>query len=249
MKIVPQSAELLFITPNAAQFLEVAGRTCYRSEDKITPTSAAAFIKMLIHEKGHESVIEHASATFRVVCDRGVSHEIVRHRIASYSQESTRYCNYSKEKFGAEITVIEPPGLPPALREEWFCAMRAIEQLYMDMLEAKVPPQIARAVLPTCLKTEIVITYNFREWRHFLKLRTSKAAHPQMREVAGMISEILVRECPEVFEVLDREARRISLTEKIFGKLKDMCSHLNQPEANNDVLELASLYEEYEEAA
>ena len=199
MKIVPQSAELLFITPNAAQFIEKAGRVCYKSEDKITPTSASAFIKMLIHEKGHESVIEHAHATFRVVCDRGVSHEIVRHRIASYSQESTRYCNYAREKFGAEITVIEPPGLPPALREEWFCSMRAIEQLYVEMIEQKVSPQIARSVLPTCLKTEIVITYNFREWRHFLRLRTSKAAHPQMREVADTIRRILVEQCPEVF--------------------------------------------------
>ena len=199
MKIVNESVALLFITPNAAQFIEAAGRTCYKSEDKITPTSASAFIKMLIHEKGHESVIEHAYATFRVVCDRGVSHEIVRHRLGSYSQESTRYCNYGKEKFGAEITVIEPPFPSDAMRAYWWVACEEAERSYLMMVEKGVSPQIARSVLPTCLKTEIVITYNFREWRHFLKLRTSKAAHPQMREVADMIRRTLVEQCPEVF--------------------------------------------------
>lgn len=112
MKIVKPSAVLEYITPNAAQFIERAGRTCYKSEDKITNDSAKAFCAKL-KSMGHLSVFEHASATFRVVCDRGVSHEIVRHRISSFSQESTRYCNYAKEKHGQEITVICPSGLQP----------------------------------------------------------------------------------------------------------------------------------------
>jgi thymidylate synthase ThyX len=135
-------------------------------------------------------------------CWSGNSHEIVRHRIASYSQESTRYCNYSKEKFGAEISVVQPPGLSNDAYGEWKASCERAEAAYSRMVSDNmaVPPQIARSVLPTCLKTEIVMSANFREWRHFLKLRTSKAAHPQMQEVAGMIRRILVEQCPEVFD-------------------------------------------------
>jgi len=199
MRIVPQSVKLEFITPTPTQPIEVAGRTCYKSEDKITLESAAKFIDML-YERGHESVIEHPYASFRVVCDRGVSHEFVRHRLFSYSQESTRYCNYGKDKFGNEITVIEPPGLTIPQRRSWEHIMRQSELAYLAMLADHARPEIARSVLPTCLKTELVAIANFREWCHFLRLRTSPKAHPQMQEVANMIGKILLRECPEVFK-------------------------------------------------
>lgn len=217
MKIVRPSVSLEWITPNALQAIERAGRTCYKSEDKITEDSAEQFCVM-IHQRGHESVVEHAAASFRVVCDRGVSHEIVRHRLASYSQESTRYCNYTKGKFGSEITVILPPGLEPCEKgienfvehgcscdrcckfAPWYWAMVNVEDSYRDLIAQNVSPQIARSVLPNCLKTEIVMTANFREWLHFLKLRTSAAAHPQMREIAFMIEDILNAECPAIFK-------------------------------------------------
>lgn len=203
MKIVKQSVELEFVTPNAAQFIERTGRTCYKSEEKITEGSADKFVKMVL-ERGHHSVIEHAYASFRVVCDRGVSHEFVRHRLMSFSQESTRYCNYSKDKFGGEVTVIEPPGLINFRRDAWLTAMSYAERVYLDMIEAGVSPQIARSILPNALKTELVATANFREWRHFVTLRTAPAAHPQMREVAGLIFGILLRECPVCFEDLQQ---------------------------------------------
>lgn len=201
MIVVKQSVTLESITPEAALLIERASRTCYRSEDRIAPGSAVKLIRSCI-ERGHHSVLEHASASFRVVCDRGVSHEFVRHRIMSFSQESTRYCNYGKDQHGGQITVIEPPGLYSKgyhAREVWADAMEACEKAYLALIADGKTPQIARSVLPTCLKTEFVATANFREWRHFLDLRTAPAAHPQIREVADMIRTILTRECPEVF--------------------------------------------------
>ena len=198
MKIVKPEVSLEWITDMPLKTIERAGRTCYKSEDKITDDSAEKFYTM-IYQRGHESVVEHACASVRIICDRGVSHEIVRHRLASYSQESTRYCNYSKEKFGNEITVIEPPGLSVDEAEEWEHAVHAIERSYMWLISKGTSPQIARSILPNCLKTELVMTANFREWMHFLKLRTSPAAHPQMREVAVMIKAILAEHCPQIF--------------------------------------------------
>jgi len=164
--------------------IEKVGRTCYKSEDKITIISAAAFVKGLI-TRGHEAMIEHNSISVRFICDRGVSHELVRHRLASFGQESTRYCNYTNDKFGNEITVIEPffteKYSPQYLL--WECACRHAEVCYFQLLEEGWEPQEARSVLPTSLKTEIVVTMNLREWRHFFKLRTPGTAHPQMREL------------------------------------------------------------------
>jgi thymidylate synthase (FAD) len=198
MIIVKPDVSLEWITAVPLLVIERAGRVCYKSEDRIVPGSAEKFAHM-IDQRGHESVVEHACASFRIVCDRGVSHEIVRHRIASFSQSSTRYCNYSKAKFGSEISVIEPPGLDQMQRSTWAEAIRCAEEGYMNMIAQGCSPQIARSVLPTCLVTELVMTANFREWRHFLKLRTSAAAHPQMREIASMIEEILAHECPVIF--------------------------------------------------
>lgn len=190
MKIIKPSIELIdrINGKEILEKIERIGRVCYKSEDSITDGSAECFVKNLI-QRGHESVLEHVSVTVKVICDRGVSHEIVRHRIASYTQESTRYCNYSKGKFDGEIAVIEPcfwkEGTYPY--NSWKMAMEIAEKTYLSLLESGATPEEARSVLPNSLKTEIVVTMNLREWRHFLKLRTAKEAHPQMREIAGMI--------------------------------------------------------------
>ena len=192
MKIIKPSVE--FITPVDGevilQRLEQCGRVCYKSEGKITDGSSHKFVAGIIR-RGHEAVLEHCSVTVKFICDRGVSHEIVRHRVASYCQESTRYCNYSQDGFGNEITVIEPCYLTEGTKAYtlWKNLCNCAEQVYFGMLGEGCTPQEARAVLPNSLKTEVVMTANMREWRHFFKLRCSKAAHPQMREVACMLLE------------------------------------------------------------
>lgn len=181
--------------------IEKAGRTCYKSEDRITEESAEAFVRMLI-QRGHESVLEHESITVRFICDRSISHEIVRHRLASFSQESTRYCNYSGDRFGSELTFIKPCFLKDGTSEfgSWVMAMNFSEFAYFDMLVEGCTPQEARSVLPNSTKTEIVMTANLREWRHFLKLRTAKAAHPQMRELTVPLLHELQEWIPVVFD-------------------------------------------------
>ena len=181
--------------------IEKCGRTCYKSENLITDDSATVFVENIL-KRGHESVIEHEKVTVRMVCDRGVSHEIVRHRIASYSQESTRYCNYQKDKFGNELTFIKPIFWEENSPEYniWYNMLQKIEENYMQLINMGAKPQEARSILPNSLKTEIVVTMNLREWRLFFKLRTSEAAHPQMREIAGMIFEEFKRLIPVVFD-------------------------------------------------
>lgn len=185
--------------------IEKAGRTCYKSEEKITSDSAKDFVKRIL-ASGHESVIEHEKLTVRVICDRGVTHEIVRHRIASYSQESTRYCNYSKNSFGNEISVIEPCFWQSDSQEDkqklaaWKQAMEEAEKAYMKLIELGATAQEARSVLPNSLKTEIVMTMNLREWRHFFRLRTSNAAHPQMREIARPMLDDFKKRIPVIFD-------------------------------------------------
>lgn len=181
--------------------LERAGRVCYKSEDKITQDSAEKFLTNII-KRGHESVLEHEKITIRVICDRGVTHELVRHRIASYSQESTRYCNYSNEKFGSELTLIKPcfwaEDDPRYII--WSEQMQQIEHTYFKLTEAGASPQEARSILPNSLKTEIVVTMNIREWRHFFKLRTATTAHPQMREIANMVLAEFRKKIPVLFD-------------------------------------------------
>ena len=203
MKIIKPSYEILdVINPEQVmKKLELAGRVCYKSEDKIREGSAERFLRNII-KNGHESVIEHFSFSVRFICDRGVSHEMVRHRLASYSQESTRYCNYSKDGFGNEITVIEPSYLDKESRsyQMWVRACETAEKHYFWMLECGCTPQEARAVLPNSLKTEIIMTANLREWRHFLKLRTAKNAHPQIRELALPLLRELQELLPAIFD-------------------------------------------------
>ena len=179
---------------------ERAGRTCYKSEGRIGDGTAEKFIRGII-KRGHESVLEHATITVRIICDRGVSHELVRHRIASYSQESTRYCNYAYGKFGGELTFVRPCywDHQPMRYARWGEAMLYAETTYMDLLKIGATPEEARSVLPNSLKTEVVVTMNIRSWRHFFKLRTAPAAHPQMREIAGMMLEGFREKLPVLF--------------------------------------------------
>lgn len=203
MKIISPNVEILTPLDGQAvlQHIELCGRVCYKSEDKITESSAPVFVSNII-KRGHEAVLEHFTITAKFICDRGVSHEIVRHRLASYCQESTRYCNYSKDGFGGEITVIQPCYLATcgAGYQMWKEACEAAETAYFNMLNFGCSPQEARAVLPNSLKTEVVMTANLREWRHFFNLRTAPAAHPQMREVAKMLLKQMREMVPVVFD-------------------------------------------------
>lgn len=181
--------------------IERAGRTSYKSEANITEGSAEKFISSII-KRGHESVIEHGSITVRFICDRGVSHEIVRHRLASYTQESTRYVNYSKDKYGSEVAFVKPYffGQNWEVDDAWKEAMKKAEESYMLMLGLGMTPEAARSVLPNSVKTEIVMTANPREWRHFLKLRGSKAAHPDIRFLARDLCKQFQARFPVLFD-------------------------------------------------
>lgn len=205
MKIIEPSVELINPIPYelALNTVEIAGRTCYQSEDKITDGSAEALIRRII-KRGHESVLEHVSVTARFICDRGVSHEIVRHRIGAYSQESTRYCNYSGDKFENAITVIRPCFLRANSEQgkAWLRACFEAEDQYFNMLAIGATPQEARAVLPNSLKTALIVTYDLREWRHFIRLRCAPDAHPQMQQVAKMAQKLLTERYPVFFEDL-----------------------------------------------
>ena len=202
MRVIEPSFEIITPIDREAilRHIELCGRVCYKSEGNISEGSAERLIKHML-DRGHESPIEHFSISVRVICDRGVSHEWVRHRIASYSQESTRYCNYSKDKFGSEITFIKPAGIDVGTDaySVWAAAMRDAERSYLDLLKLGVAPENARSVLPNSLKTEFICTMNLREWRHFFSLRTSPAAHPDMRAVACPLKEEFHKLLPELF--------------------------------------------------
>lgn len=210
MKLIEPSATLIAKTQligdssleSPMKLIEQAGRTCYKSESKMSKDSWKSFVNM-IKAKGHESVLEHVSATIRIICDRGVSHEIVRHRIASFSQESTRYCNYSSTK--KSMTFVKPfwyslPDVSSDKIAQFKEAMLLAEAAYNKLIALGSTPQEARAVLPNALKTEIVATMNLRSWKHFLELRLSPQAHPDMRIVARLIKDQLMFNFPVVFE-------------------------------------------------
>lgn len=208
MNIIKPSVELMHSVDGGAvlDHIEKCGRVCYKSEFRITEGSNAAFVRGII-KRGHEAVLEHYNITLKFICDRGVSHEIVRHRMASYCQESTRYCNYSKGDFNGEITVIDPIFLEQYSDgyRMWEEACQIAERAYFKLLDYGCSPQEARAVLPNSLKTEVVMTANLREWRHFFRLRCSQAAHPQMREVATQALKLLHGCVPVVFDDIAAE--------------------------------------------
>jgi len=158
MKIIAPSHKILYMSDGESilKQIELAGRTCYKSEDRITPDSAKGFVKRIL-DSGHHSVIEHINITVRFICDRGVTHELVRHRLASYSQESTRYANYSEDKFGKEITVIRPLFWAEGSEDylEWLSAMKQAEKAYMRLIKIGSRPEEARSVLPNSLKTGV----------------------------------------------------------------------------------------------
>jgi thymidylate synthase (FAD) len=216
MKLIKPSYKILtkINGPDVLKNIEVIGRVCYKSEEKITDMSAEAFIKMLI-TSGHHSVIEHYSVSVKFICDRGVSHEIVRHRLASFSQESTRYCNYSKDKFDNQLTFIIPVWMQ-SLNEgvykniistkdndcRYLEHLERSESAYNHLINMGWQPQQARAVLPNSLKTEIVVTANLREWRTIFEQRCSAKAHPQMRELMCPLLTNLKKQIPIVFDDL-----------------------------------------------
>lgn len=205
MKIIEPGFEIVDLLDGneILKRIERAGRVCYKSEASITNDSAIRFVKNIIRS-GHESVIEHEKITVKIICDRGVSHEIVRHRIASYSQESTRYCNYYTDKFGNELTFIKPyfGNKDFAKYKIWENTMLYIEKVYMELIGTGAKPQEARSVLPNSLKTEIIVTMNLREWRHFFKLRADKAAHPQMRQITLPLLKEFQNKIPVIFDSL-----------------------------------------------
>ena len=205
MKIINASTEILTpITGDELRQIEYAGRTCYKSEDKITDDSAKKFVENLI-KRGHEAMLEHSSLSVKFICDRGVSHELVRHRLASFAQESTRYCNYSQDKFGNELTFIKPIFFEEGTDsyKYWENAMADAENYYFSMLDFGCTPQEARSVLPNSIKTEIVMTANYREWRHFFWLRAAHKtgpAHPQMEELTVPLLYEVSELIPVVFD-------------------------------------------------
>jgi thymidylate synthase (FAD) len=201
MKIIEQSHELLCYSIRAEEAIEGAGRTCYKSEDKITPGSAEKFVNGIV-KSGHHSVIEHANATVRFITNRGVTHELVRHRLAAYSQESTRYVDYQGEMefikpVWMDRKIVAYESNSPEL--EWFLFMEDCERRYKSLRELGWRPEQAREVLPNSLKTEIVMTANFREWMHVFKLRCSKKAHPQIRALMRACYHQFLDEWPSVF--------------------------------------------------
>lgn len=202
MKVIDQSVEFID-EPDwnlLLKHLETCGRICYKSEQKIVANSANGFIKKIIN-LGHESVLEHAGFTVKFTCDRGISHQIVRHRLASYSQESTRYCNYINKEFGSEICVIKPFFFDEKSENYkiWYEACLQSEKKYFALIKNGAKPEEARSVLPNSLKTDLVMTANMREWRHFLKLRTAPEAHPQIRQLSIILLNKLLERANVLF--------------------------------------------------
>ena len=229
MKVIKPCYEILRIAPkDDLKLIERAARTCYKSEEKMSESSGEVLIQKLI-ESGHEAMLEHSQMSVLFTVDRGVSHEMVRHRIASVAQESTRYCNYSKDKFGNEITVIEPVFYKDISEEEkeiirrifngeqdlergfevtdlhrryanWYTDCQLAEAGYFKLIKLGATPEEARAVLPNSLKTEVVVTTNFREWRHIFQLRADRHAHPQMVEIMTPLLASVRHSVPIIFD-------------------------------------------------
>jgi len=210
MKVIKPSIEIL--TPfdfmvEQLKIIELAGRNCYKSEDKICEGSYNKMIGMLRTLK-HESVMEHASITVRMIGSRAMSHQLVRHRIAAYSQESQRYCNYGKGKFGSQITFIEPIGFDSwseTARLNFTKGLESSEQFYLQSIQDGVKAEDARGLLPNQVKTEVVVTMNLRSWRHFLKLRCDKHSQSEIRFLAKEILKAFHMEMPIVFKDLADE--------------------------------------------
>lgn len=203
VKVVSDSVEIMTPLDGAAilKHLELCIRNCYKSEDKIEPGSAEKMIRKIIELK-HEAMLEHFSITVRLITDIGVYKDLTRHRIASFAIESTRYCNYSKGKFGSEITVMEPPELIPGTEayDIWMKCMTDIETAYNTLAAQGYKADVCRMVLPHSTKASAIMTANLREWRHILKLRTAKAAHPTVRRIMAKVLAEFQRQIPIIFD-------------------------------------------------
>lgn len=221
MKIIKPSYEITYPIPfnrkDMLKCIELAGRTCYKSDDKITEDSASKFVKMIM-KSGHHSVIEHVSLSVRFIVNRGVTHELVRHRLASYSQESTRFCDYTNPRFDGVIFILPcwmddsylgeydyreyTSGMiiPKTPEQIWLYSIALAEAYYVQLREKGWSAQQARCVLPIGLKTEIVTTCNVREWLWIFKKRCYPDAHPQIREVMVPLEEELKEKLPEIFD-------------------------------------------------
>lgn len=202
MKIEKQSFEILTdISPNAEKelrLIETAGRICYKSEVGDFE-KCKNFVRSMI-KNGHESVLEHSILSIRFITSRSISHQLIRHRLCAFSQESQRYCNYSKEKFDNEISFIAPIDLTDEELKLWKIICENDEREYMQSIKNGRAPESARAILPNCTKTEIIVTANYREWRHILKERTSKNADPNMRSLMVPLLSELYFKIPVIFE-------------------------------------------------
>lgn len=209
-KIVKPSVEILtpdaYLGERALRHIERCGRTCYQSFDKMSEDSHFKFAQMILR-KGHLTVIEHISVSVKIVCDRGITHELVRHRLTSPSQESTNYCDYNGDRFGGELTFIKPFFFDEGTEqyEIWYRSIVTAEADYKRLRELGAEPKEARSVLPNSLKAEIIITANLREWRHVFALRCSSAAHPQMRQVMRPLLYQMNKAIPVIFEDLYQE--------------------------------------------
>lgn len=228
MKIIKQSHEIISLPENLLETLEKAGRICYKSEDKITHESAPKFIETLI-KQGHHAMIEFGDIIIRFVTNRGVTHELVRHRLCSFAQESTRYVKYD-----GEMEFIKPVWCSDNILRNWsdpcfsnYPELTITEEIFIeDLLGTEVNyqgllrngwrPEQAREVLPNSLKTEIVVKANIREWRHIFSLRCSKAAHPQMRTLMLPLIKELKEKLPIVF---DDVLKNKEMTEKSSNQL------------------------------
>lgn len=201
MKIIEQSYRILW---NPGDVIEKAARTCYRSEDKITDDgSSDQKIKEMLTTLGHTAMLEHSVLSVEFTTDRAIANELVRHRLCSFAQESTRYCNYSKDKFSNELTFVKPEWLRDYYTLEagvWTVTCLIAENNYLALLKEGLKPEDARCVLPLSLATKLVMTTNYAEWRHILELRTSKAAHPQMRALMIPLLKELQKTIPVIFD-------------------------------------------------
>lgn len=200
--LISQKVELLNIShTDPIRFLEKVARTCYKSENLIQHGSAERLIRNLI-EKGHEAMLEHVTITVKFTTNRAIANEIVRHRMASYAQESTRYCNYSKDTFGKNLKFVLPMDIDMESYTKIFDLYLKIEELYLTLIKSGITPEMARGILPLDLATELIMTANLREWRHFIKLRGSKEAHPQIRSLTEDLVEQFQDRIPIIFNGL-----------------------------------------------
>lgn len=215
VKIVEPHVEIITPLDGEAilKHLELCARNCYKSEDKITPDSARTMIKKLL-ELGHEAMIEHYTLTVKLTCDIGVYKDLTRHRLVSFAIESTRYCNYSKGKFGNELSVIKPCHIKENTPEYdlWLSTMQTIEKNYNQMAALGCRPDQLRMLLPHSTKADVIMTANLREWRHIFKLRCAPAAHPTVQEVMDMLLVKLRNEIPVIFDDINYNKENSALS-------------------------------------